>query len=127
MSDEKIVAVALLTQSNLDTYGAALKRVFPIYETPSFGDLLDAIDQADREHWRSEDRQEALRKLRESRRPALTREHHQHEELHLGAESVFSRALKYCHKTGATSVCSTVARSANPVHFRASGLEDIPE
>ena len=66
MSDEKIVAVALLTQSNLDTYGAALKKVFPIYETPCFGELLDAIDQADREHWRAEDRGEALRRLRQS-------------------------------------------------------------
>ena len=65
MSNEKIVAVALLTQGNLDTYGSALKRVFPIDEAPCFGDLLAAIDEADRNGWRAEDRKEALRKLRE--------------------------------------------------------------
>ena len=65
MSNERIVAVALLTQSNLEMYGAALKKVFPIHETPCFTELLAAIDEADRKHWRAEDRQEALRQLRE--------------------------------------------------------------
>jgi hypothetical protein len=46
-------------------YGAALKKVFPIHETPCFTELLAAIDEADRKHWRAEDRQEALRQLRE--------------------------------------------------------------
>ena len=68
MSSERIVAVALLTQSNLDAYGSALKKVFPIHETPCFSDLLAAIDEADRRHWRAEDRQEALNKLRQSDR-----------------------------------------------------------
>ena len=63
----RIVAVALLTQSNLDAYGSALKMVFPINETPCFNELLAAIDEADREHWRADDRQEALRRLREAR------------------------------------------------------------
>lgn len=67
MSSERIVAIALLTQSNLDTYGAALKKVFPVQETPCFTELLRLIDEADREHWRAEDRQEALRELREAR------------------------------------------------------------
>jgi hypothetical protein len=66
VSKDKIVAVALLTQSNLDAYGSALKKVFPINETPCFGELLAAIDRADREHWRAEDRKEVLNKLRES-------------------------------------------------------------
>ena len=65
MSKDRIVAIALLTQENVDTYGSALKRVFPVHEAPCFGELLAAIDQADREHWRAEDRAEALRKLRE--------------------------------------------------------------
>ena len=68
MSSERIVAVENLTQSNLDAYGSALKKVFPIHETPCFSDLLAAIDEADRRHWRAEDRQEALNKLRQSDR-----------------------------------------------------------
>ncbi len=66
MPEDRIVAVALLTQSNLDAYGSALKKVFPISETPCFGDLLEMIDKADREHWRDEDRKEALRRLQDS-------------------------------------------------------------
>ena len=62
---EPIVAVALLTQTNLDMLGKSLKTVFKIDKTPCFGELLRAIDEADREHWREEDRQEALSKLRE--------------------------------------------------------------
>ena len=63
MPKERIVAVALLTQGNLDAYGSALKQVFPIHETPCFTELLNAIDEADREHWRAEDRKEALKRL----------------------------------------------------------------
>ena len=63
---DRIVAVALLTQSNLDAYGSALKRVFPVHEVPCFTELLAAIDEADRQHWRTEDRQEAIRRLREA-------------------------------------------------------------
>ena len=66
MSNERIVAVGLLTQSNLDALGAALKQVFPIYETPYFTELLHAIDEADRKHWRAEDRKKALRRVREA-------------------------------------------------------------
>jgi hypothetical protein len=64
MPDERIVAVALLTQGNLDAYGSALKKVFPIHEAPCFPELLRLIDEADREHWRAEDREAALAKLR---------------------------------------------------------------
>ena len=66
MSKDQIVAVALLTQLNLETYGTALKKVFSIQETPCFTELLRLIDEADREHWRAEDRKAALRKLREA-------------------------------------------------------------
>ena len=67
MPSDRIVAVALLTQRNLETYGACLKKVFPIHEAPCFSDLLAAIDEADRKHWRAEDRQRALHKLRQTR------------------------------------------------------------
>ena len=53
MPSDRIVAVALLTQSNLETYGACLKKVFPIHETPCFSDLLAAIDEADRKYRRA--------------------------------------------------------------------------
>jgi hypothetical protein len=54
--DEPIVAVGLLTQTNVNQLGSSLKKVFPIDETPCFQDLLRAIDAADREHWRAVDR-----------------------------------------------------------------------
>jgi hypothetical protein len=64
MAHDRIVAVSLLTQKELDRYGAALKKVFPVQETPCFAELLRLIDEADREHWREQDRQQTLRRLR---------------------------------------------------------------
>jgi hypothetical protein len=46
---DRIVAVALLTQHDLNLLGPAFDRVWPVEETPSFNELLQAIDQADRE------------------------------------------------------------------------------
>jgi hypothetical protein len=63
MKGERIVAVALLTETNLQMLGNNLEKVYPIDETPCFPDLLWAIDEADREHWREQDRLEALRHL----------------------------------------------------------------
>jgi hypothetical protein len=45
---ERIVAVGLLTQRDLDTLGEGFKRAFPIEETHGFDELLRAIDDADR-------------------------------------------------------------------------------
>lgn len=67
MSSQRIVAVGLLTQRDLGRFGSALKRVFPVHETPCFAQLLRLIDEAHREHWRAADRKEALRKLREEK------------------------------------------------------------
>jgi hypothetical protein len=64
MNGERIVAVALLTETNLQMLEDNLKKVYPIDETPCFPDLLRAIDEADREHWREQDRLEALKRLR---------------------------------------------------------------
>jgi hypothetical protein len=64
VSSDRIVAVGLLTQANLDSFGADLRKVYPIDETPCFKELLEAIDEADREHWREQDRLEALARLR---------------------------------------------------------------
>ena len=53
---ERVIAVGLLTQRDLDLLGTGFDRVFPIDETPCFGELLRAIDEADRELWRERDR-----------------------------------------------------------------------
>jgi hypothetical protein len=45
----KIVAVGLLTQRDVDVLGVGFSRLWPVDETPCFTDLLQAIDEADRE------------------------------------------------------------------------------
>ena len=58
MSGPKIVAVALVTQEELRLLGPAFDRAYPVDETPCFGELLAAIDAADREVWLDRDRAE---------------------------------------------------------------------
>ncbi|WP_333572590.1 hypothetical protein [Sphingomonas sp.] len=41
------MAVALLTQRDIDRYGASLSRCYRIDETPDFDGLLRLIDKAD--------------------------------------------------------------------------------
>ena len=48
----KIVAVGLLTQQEVDLLGIQFDRLWPVDETPCFGKLLAAIDEADRAVWR---------------------------------------------------------------------------
>ena len=67
MPKDPIVALALLTRANLDALGNNLKLVYPVEDLPCFPELLRAIDDADREHWREEDRMQALERLRASR------------------------------------------------------------
>ena len=55
MAEKRIVAVALLTQSELNSLGATFDRAFPVEEMPCFGELLAAIDTAEREVWRERD------------------------------------------------------------------------
>ena len=49
MEPRKIVAVGLLTQRDVDLLGHGFSRLWPVDETPCFTDLLQAIDEADRE------------------------------------------------------------------------------
>ena len=49
LDQERIVAVALLTQREMDLLGPSFARAWPVDETPSFEALLQAIDEADRE------------------------------------------------------------------------------
>ncbi len=64
MINKRIVAVGLLTQEHLDMLRGSLTMVYPIDETPCFRDLINAIDEADRAHWRADERQQALRDLK---------------------------------------------------------------
>ena len=48
MARERIVAVGLLTQADLDVLGSTFERAWPVEEAPSFQELLSAIDEADR-------------------------------------------------------------------------------
>ena len=46
---ERIVAVGLLTQGDLNLLGPTFDRIWPVEEAPSFSQLLRAIDEADHE------------------------------------------------------------------------------
>lgn len=58
MPDERIIAVGLLTQREVEMLGHGFTRLWPVDETPCFTDLIRAIDDADRE----------LRRAREAER-----------------------------------------------------------
>ena len=47
MTEERIVAVGLLTQQDLARLGQDFKRYFPVPIDPCFTELLEAIDVAD--------------------------------------------------------------------------------
>jgi hypothetical protein len=49
MTDERIIAVALLTQSDIDRLGGDFSRLWPVDETQCFNSLLYEIDVADRD------------------------------------------------------------------------------
>jgi hypothetical protein len=55
VGDERIVAVALVTRSELESLGPTFDRSWPVDETPCFQELLQAIDKADRKVWRERD------------------------------------------------------------------------
>lgn len=46
MSKDRIVAVALLTEQDLNLLGESFTRVWPVEDTPCFSELLEAIDEA---------------------------------------------------------------------------------
>ena len=58
--DQAIYAVALVTRGELSKLGPAFSRAWPVEMTPCYGDLLAAIDEADRDHWRVKDELEAV-------------------------------------------------------------------
>jgi hypothetical protein len=54
MRQDRIVAVGLLTQRDLDLLGPTFERLWPVEDAPNFSDLLRAIDEADRKFTRSQ-------------------------------------------------------------------------
>ena len=44
---ERIVAIGLLTERDLDVLGTGFRRAFRVEDTPCFEDLLAAIDAAE--------------------------------------------------------------------------------
>lgn len=55
--DRKIVAVGLLSREDLDLLGPTFDRLWPVEDAPCFSQLLQAIDEADRELHRERDKQ----------------------------------------------------------------------
>ncbi|HET7817293.1 MAG TPA: hypothetical protein VFK58_06915 [Sphingomicrobium sp.] len=55
MPSERIVAVGLLTQREVEILGHGFTRLWPVDETPCFSDLIRAIDEADRQLARERD------------------------------------------------------------------------
>jgi len=56
LSDDRIVAVGLLTRRDVDLLGASFTRLWPVDETPCFDGLIEAIDKADQELATKKDR-----------------------------------------------------------------------
>lgn len=55
MVQQRITAIGLLTDDDLGRLGSEFKRAWPIDEAPCFSQLLQAIDEAERECWRQRD------------------------------------------------------------------------
>jgi len=49
LAKERIVAVGLLTQREVELLGHGFSRLWPVDKTPCFTDLIKAIDEADEE------------------------------------------------------------------------------
>ena len=47
MIDDRIIAVGLLTSSDVERLGATFTRLWPVDQTTDYSDLLRAIDEAD--------------------------------------------------------------------------------
>jgi hypothetical protein len=56
---ERIVAVGLLTRRDLEVLGPTFDRIWPVEEAPDFTELLQAIDEADRELQHESPKQES--------------------------------------------------------------------
>lgn len=57
MASERVVAIGLLTNNDVQLLGPTFNRLWPVEESPDFSDLLRAIDDADQELSRRPKRQ----------------------------------------------------------------------
>jgi hypothetical protein len=57
MAYDRLIAVGLLTKRDIDALGPTFARMWRVEDTPCFSQLLQAIDDADREIWRNSDQQ----------------------------------------------------------------------
>jgi hypothetical protein len=48
LAEERIVAVGLLTQREVELLGHGLSRLWPVDDSPCFTELIKAIDEAER-------------------------------------------------------------------------------
>jgi hypothetical protein len=48
VTEDRIIAVGLLTERDLDRLGDTFTRLWPVDDVPSFEELLAAIDEVDR-------------------------------------------------------------------------------
>jgi hypothetical protein len=46
--NDRIVAIGLLTQRDLNLLGPTFDRAWPVEDAPDFNELLRAVDEADR-------------------------------------------------------------------------------
>ena len=49
MDQDRVLAIGLLTRRDLDLLGPTFDRLWPVDEAPAFAELIEAIDQADRQ------------------------------------------------------------------------------
>ena len=49
MTGDRIIAVGLLTEFDLNRLGDTFTRLWPVDDVPCFEELLEAIDEADRQ------------------------------------------------------------------------------
>ena len=63
MAEDRIVAVGLLTQREVELLGQGFSRLWPVDKSPCFTELLQAIDEADRELAYQSDRESRQSRL----------------------------------------------------------------
>ena len=49
MTNDRIIAIGLLTARDVDVLGVGFRRLYPVDEVPNFTDLLRMIDDAERD------------------------------------------------------------------------------
>ena len=56
MARERIIAIGLLTESDIQSLGSGFRRIWSVDDPGCFFRMLDAIDEADPTSWRDRDR-----------------------------------------------------------------------